>query len=259
MTLTLTYGVRSHAGRVRANNEDAGYASRQVLAVADGVGGGAAGEVASALAITAMTSLENDVDQELDTALRASVLRANHAIHRAVERDAALEGMATTLTVLRLLGCHLGLVHVGDSRAYLLRDGRLSQVTRDDTLVQALVDNGTLTPAEALTHPQRSVIVRALKGNWVEPAVWIREPCRGDRYLLCTDGLSDMVCADAIGETLRMTSPQECADELIELALRGGGRDNVTVIVADVCSSSDSQVAVCPATAVGASERLPLP
>ena len=152
MTLVLSFGARSHVGRVRTNNEDSGYASCRVLAVADGVGGNTAGEVASALAMTAMQSLENDLDHgDLDSAMRALVLRANQAIHRAVEHNAALRGMATTLTAVRLLGCHIGLAHLGDTRAYLLRDGELSQITRDDTLVQDLVDSGRLTPAEALT------------------------------------------------------------------------------------------------------------
>ena len=144
--------------------------------------------------------------------------------------------MGTTLTALRFVGAQVGLVHVGDSRAYLLRGDLLSQITHDDTYVQYLVDSGKLTPDEAKDHPRKSVILRALLGTEVEPDVSIREARAGDRYLLCTDGLSDVVSTDTMLETLRIPDPQECADRLVELALRGGGPDNVTVIVADVVS-----------------------
>ena len=133
-------------------------------------------------------------------------------------------------------------MHVGDSRAYLLRGGELAQITHDDTYVQYLVDSGKLTPDEAKDHPRKSVILRALRGAEVEPDVSIREARDGDRYLLCTDGLSDVVSTETIAETLRIHDPQECADRLVELALRGGGPDNVTVIVADVVNARPGDV-----------------
>jgi protein phosphatase len=145
--------------------------------------------------------------------------------------------MGTTLTALRFRGGQVGLVHVGDSRAYLLRNGVLSQITHDDTYVQYLVDSGKLTPEEAKDHPRRSVILRALLGTEVDPDVSIREARAGDRYMLCSDGLTDVVSAETIAETMQIPDTQECADRLVELALRGGGPDNVTVIVADVINA----------------------
>ena len=169
--------------------------------------------------------------------LREAVLDANRRIAEAVQQSKELEGMGTTLTALRFSGAQVGLVHVGDSRGYLMRGEQLSQITHDDTYVQHLVDSGKLTPDEAKDHPRKSVILRALLGTEVEPDVSIREARAGDRYLLCTDGLSDVVTAETMLETLRIPDLQECADRLVELALRGGGPDNVTVIVADVVNA----------------------
>jgi protein phosphatase len=170
-------------------------------------------------------------------------LDANQRIADAVDRDSQLDGMGTTLTALRFVGSHVGLVHVGDSRAYLLRNTVLSQITHDDTYVQYLVDSGKLTPDEAKDHPRKSVILRALRGAEVEPDVSIREARAGDRYLLCSDGLSDVVSTDTLAETLlQVDDPQECADRLVELALRSGGPDNVTVIVADVANARPGDV-----------------
>ena len=149
-------------------------------------------------------------------------------------QDPHLEGMGTTLTALLFAGGRVGLVHVGDSRAYLVRGGQLTQITHDDTFVQALIDEGRMTAEEASSHPQRSLILRALNGADVEPDLSIREVRIGDRYLLCSDGLSDVVSPDTLLEALQQPDPHESADRLVELALRGGGPDNVTCIVADV-------------------------
>lgn len=238
MALYLRYAVRSDLGLVRNNNEDSVYAGPRLLAIADGMGGHAAGEVASKIVISTMEPLDEDrrID-DLMGALRDAVAEANHGIADAVAQKNELEGMGTTLTALRFVGGQVGLVHVGDSRAYLLRNNLLTQITHDDTYVQYLVDSGKLTPDEAKDHPRKSVILRALLGTEVEPDVSIREARNGDRYLLCSDGLSDVVSTDTILETLRITDVQECADRLVELALRGGGPDNVTVIVADVINA----------------------
>jgi protein phosphatase len=238
MALYLRYAVRSDLGLVRNNNEDSVYAGPRLLAIADGMGGHAAGEVASKIVIGTLEPLDEDrrID-DLMRALRDTVVEANHRIADAVKQRNELEGMGTTLTALRFVGSHVGLVHVGDSRAYLLRNGALAQITHDDTYVQYLVDSGKLTPDEAKDHPRKSVILRALLGTDVEPDVSIREARAGDRYLLCSDGLSDVVSAETIAETLQIEDPQECADRLVELALRGGGPDNVTVIVADVVNA----------------------
>jgi len=171
-----------------------------------------------------------DLLSKLDTAVR----EGNSAIAAQVEADPELEGMGTTLTAILFAGNRLGLVHIGDSRGYLLRDGELTQITKDDTFVQTLVDEGRITLEEAHSHPQRSLIMRALTGHEVEPTLIMREARAGDRYLLCSDGLSDPVSHDTILEALQISDTAESADRLIELALRGGGPDNVTVVVADV-------------------------
>jgi protein phosphatase len=235
MTLTLRYAVRSDRGLVRGNNEDAVYAGPRLLAIADGMGGHAAGEVASKLVIGSLERLDEDRPLgDMLYALRNAVEDANHDLAGAIAGDKKLEGMGTTLTALRFTGRQVGLVHVGDSRAYLLRNGHLSQITHDDTYVQSLVDSGRLTPEEASHHPRKSVILRALMGSDVEPDVSIREARARDRYLLCTDGLTDVVTATTIQEALSEGEPQEAADRLVDLALRGGGPDNVTCVVADV-------------------------
>jgi serine/threonine protein phosphatase PrpC len=238
MALFLRYAVRSDLGLVRTNNEDSVYAGPRLLAIADGMGGHAAGEVASKIVITTLEPLDEDrrID-DLMGALRQAVAEANTGIADAVKQRKELDGMGTTLTALRFVGGQVGLVHVGDSRAYMLRNDQLSQITHDDTYVQYLVDSGKLTPDEAKDHPRKSVILRALLGTDVEPDVSIREARHGDRYLLCSDGLSDVVSAETILDAMRIPDPQESADRLVELALRGGGPDNVTVIVADVINA----------------------
>ncbi|MGY0502460.1 PP2C family protein-serine/threonine phosphatase [Nocardia sp. FBN12] len=235
MTLVLRYTARSDRGLVRGNNEDSVYAGARLLALADGMGGHAAGEVASQLMIAALAHLDDDepgddILGKLDHATHSG----NAAIADHVEAEPELDGMGTTLTAILFAGRKLGMVHIGDSRAYLLRDGELTQITRDDTFVQSLVDEGRITPEQAHTHPQRSLIMRALTGNEIEPTLIMREARAGDRYLLCSDGLSDVVSDETIGNTMREGNTDECADRLIELALRSGGPDNVTVVVADV-------------------------
>jgi PPM family protein phosphatase len=238
VALILHYAVRSDLGLVRSNNEDSVYAGPRLLAIADGMGGHAAGEVASKIVISALEGLDEDRPvADLLGALRDAVLEANRRIAEAVRSSKELEGMGTTLTALRFAGGQVGLVHVGDSRGYVMRGDQLAQITHDDTYVQYLVDSGKLTPDQAKEHPRKSVILRALLGTEVEPDVSIREARAGDRYLLCTDGLSDVVTAETILETLRIPDAQESADRLVELALRGGGPDNVTVIVADVVNA----------------------
>ncbi|WNG87742.1 protein phosphatase 2C domain-containing protein [Mycobacterium sp. ITM-2016-00317] len=235
MTLVLRYAARSDRGLVRANNEDSVYAGARLLALADGMGGHAAGEVASQLVIAALAHLDDDEPGgDLLSKLDSAVREGNAAIAAHVEADPELEGMGTTLTAILFAGNRLGLVHIGDSRGYLLRDGELTQITKDDTFVQTLVDEGRITAEEAHSHPQRSLIMRALTGHEVEPTLIMREARAGDRYLLCSDGLSDPVSHDTIAEALQLEDVAESADRLIELALRGGGPDNVTVVVADV-------------------------
>ncbi len=267
MTLVLRYAARSDRGLVRANNEDSVYAGARLLALADGMGGHAAGEVASQLVIAALAHLDDDEPGgDLLGKLEAAVRAGNSAIAAQVEMEPDLEGMGTTLTAILFAGNRIGLVHIGDSRGYLLRDGELTQITKDDTFVQTLVDEGRITREEAHSHPQRSLIMRALTGHEVEPTLTMREARAGDRYLLCSDGLSDPVSDETILEALQIPDVAESAYRLIELALRGGGPDNVTVVVADVVdydygqtqpilagavSGEDDQQVTLPNTAAG--------
>ncbi|MFG2683767.1 Stp1/IreP family PP2C-type Ser/Thr phosphatase [Streptomyces sp. NPDC048392] len=237
MSLSLRFAAGSHKGMIREGNEDSGYAGPRLLAVADGMGGQAAGEVASSEVISTIVALDDDVPgSDVLTSLGAAVQRANDQLRQMVEEDPALEGMGTTLTALLWTGQRLGMVHVGDSRAYLLRDGVLTQITQDHTWVQRLVDEGRITEEEAGTHPQRSLLMRALgSGDHVEADLSIREVRPGDRYLLCSDGLSGVVSHQTLEDTLASyQGPEETVQELIQLALRGGGPDNITLIVADV-------------------------
>ncbi|MFJ9704288.1 Stp1/IreP family PP2C-type Ser/Thr phosphatase [Streptomyces sp. NPDC101234] len=237
MSLSLRFAAGSHKGMIREGNEDSGYAGPRLLAIADGMGGQAAGEVASSEVISTLVTLDDDVPgSDILTSLGHAVQRANDQLRAMVEEDPQLEGMGTTLTALLWTGQRLGLVHVGDSRAYLLRDGVLTQITQDHTWVQRLVDEGRITEEEATTHPQRSLLMRALgSGEHVEPDLSIREVRAGDRYLICSDGLSGVVSHQTLEETLASyQGPQETVQELIQLALRGGGPDNITVIIADV-------------------------
>ncbi|MFP5021146.1 PP2C family protein-serine/threonine phosphatase [Pseudonocardia phyllosphaerae] len=236
MTLVLRYSARSDRGLVRQNNQDAVYAGPRLLALADGMGGHAAGEVASSLVISALAPLDEDVPgDDLLAELRDATHEGNDAISRHVAEAPDLEGMGTTLTAILFAGSRLGMVHVGDSRAYLLRHGEFHQITKDDTFVQSLIDEGRITEEEAHTHPQRSLLLRAITGQDVDPSLSIREARAGDRFLLCSDGLSGPVSDETLQHTLEdYADPRECADRMIELALRGGGPDNITCIVADV-------------------------
>jgi serine/threonine protein phosphatase PrpC len=236
MTLVLRYSARSDRGLVRQNNQDAVYAGPRLLALADGMGGHAAGEVASSLVISALAPLdEDDPGDDLLAELREATVEGNAAITRHVADAPDLDGMGTTLTAILFAGSRLGLVHIGDSRAYQLREGVFSQITKDDTFVQSLIDEGRITEEEAHTHPQRSLLLRAITGQDVDPSLTIREARAGDRYLLCSDGLSGVVSDETLADTLQAyRDPRECADRMIELALRGGGPDNITCIVADV-------------------------
>ncbi len=236
MTLRLRYSVRSHVGKVRDGNEDSAYAGSRLALVADGMGGHAAGEVASSAVVATMAQLDDDeAGLDLLEVLAAAVQAANDHLRAMVDANSALDGMGTTLTAMLSSGTRLGLAHVGDSRAYLLRDGEFSQLTHDQTLVQRMVDEGRITLEQAERHPQRSLLTQALDGRaGVEPDLSVREARRGDRYLLCSDGLSGYVSHDLMGETLDIPDPDQAAERLIALALEAGAPDNVTVVIADV-------------------------
>jgi serine/threonine protein phosphatase PrpC len=234
--LGIRYAVRSDVGLNRPGNEDSVYAGAQLLAIADGMGGYAGGEVASAAVIEAMRPLDTQIPAgELINALDYAVRRADRALHDIVRADPSLLGMGTTLTALLWSGSQLGLVHIGDSRAYLVRDGEVFQITHDHTLVQALLDEGRITAGEVESHPQRCLLLRALGHGHPEPDLQLREARPGDRYLLCSDGLHDVAAAGAIARVLlEVSDPDQAAADLIALAIDGGGPDNISCIVADV-------------------------
>jgi len=264
----LRSAARSDVGLVRSGNEDSGYASDHLLVVADGMGGHAAGELASAAAIATMSEVE---PAGLDDS--AALERLSQAVETTSERIAdvvaaqpELAGMGTTLTALAWLGGEpprVAVLHVGDSRAYLLRDGVFTQVTRDHTYVQSLIDSGRITAEEALTHPRRNLLMRAIDGvHPAEPDVSVREARAGDRYLVCSDGLSGYVHDDRVAALLALADPTAVVTALVDAALENGAPDNVTCVVADVVAVDGAHEAETPVV-VGAAgearnrERLP--
>ena len=206
-----------------------------MLALADGMGGHAAGEVASSLAIAELAPLNDaNAGADLVAELRDGIARANSAIAGRVAEDPEVAGMGTTLTAMLFHHGKVAIAQVGDSRAYVFRDGSLSQITKDETLVQSLVDAGEVSLEEARTHPQRSVVLRAMTGSDLDPSLEIREARAGDRYLICSDGLTDFVTPEALAEALRIPRPESCTERLVRLAMLADSHDNVTCIVADV-------------------------
>ena len=240
MSLSLRYAARSHVGLIRDGNEDSGYASARLLVIADGMGGQAAGEIASAVAVETLaeldsphtTGLSGDPVRDLDDRVKL----ANTKIRGIIAQRPELEGMGTTVTALFLAGgSHLAFAHIGDSRAYRLRGGVLEQISTDHTWVQRLIDEGQITPEEAERHPQRSLLMRALgTTSEVDLDLTVLDLQAGDRFLLCSDGLSGFVPFNTLASTLSgYGDPHHAAETLIQHALRGGGADNITCIVAD--------------------------
>lgn len=240
MSLSLRYAARSHVGLIREGNEDSGYASSRLLVIADGMGGQAAGEIASAVAVETLaeldsphtTGLTGDPVRDLDDRVKL----ANDKIRALITQQPELEGMGTTVTALFLAGGnHFAFAHIGDSRAYRLRGGVLEQISTDHTWVQRLIDEGQITEDEAGRHPQRSLLMRALGTTAeVDLDLTVLDLQAGDRYLLCSDGLSGFVPFNTLASTLSgYGDPHQAAETLIQHALRGGGADNITCIVAD--------------------------
>ncbi len=239
MTIALRYAARSDVGLVRSNNQDSAYAGPHLLVVADGMGGHAGGDIASSVAVAHLAPLDDEAhgpDDALDELGRA-LNEAHEELLALAEETPELAGLGTTVTALLRSGNKLAMAHIGDSRAYLLRDGELTQVTTDHSFVQHLVNTGKLTPEEAEHHPQRSVLLRVLGDFDMEivPDLSVREARAGDRWMLCSDGLSGVVSHDTITDVLReIEDTGECAETLVGFALRGGAPDNVTVVVGDI-------------------------
>ncbi|WP_084125103.1 PP2C family serine/threonine-protein phosphatase [Demequina sp. NBRC 110054] len=239
MYIAFNFAARSDVGLVRANNQDSAYAGPQLLVVADGMGGAAGGDIASSIAVGRLAALDGEAhgpDEALEE-LKNSIADAHAEIVARADNDPELSGLGTTVTALLRAGATLHMAHIGDSRAYLLRDGSLDQVTTDHSFVQHLVDTGRLSAAEAEHHPKRSMLLRVLGDIDADVPVDIsvRETRPGDRWMLCSDGLSGVVSRATLEETLaEIEDPGDCADALVGLALAAGAPDNVTCIVADV-------------------------
>lgn len=258
MTIALRYAAYSDVGHIRGGNEDSGYAGPYLLAVADGMGGYEGGEIASSIAVSALQPHDGDtLGSEMVEVLKDALDQANNSIAQQVIDNPRLENMGTTVTAMLWSGARFALIHVGDSRAYLLRNGELSQITHDHTLVQTLVDENKITKEEAETHPQRSLILRALNGQGkVDPDTKVVEAELGDRFLLCSDGLSGVVSDDTIQETLRSEPNLDAAARrLIDLANRGGGPDNITAVIADVIDTAADEPSVAPVVVGAADQR----
>ena len=279
--LRLHYSAISDVGRVRKDNQDSGYAGPWLLTVCDGVGGAARGDIASSTAVSELRELDaapptpaaqepatlvdtpavSDADPADDspstpsdgtpapTGGRALLDRVAHQLHEAhvrigrlVDDDPALNGTSTTATVALFDGARLGIGHVGDSRAYLFRDGEISQLTTDHTFVQSLIDEGRITEAEARTHPHRNLILKALDGiHEAEPDLFVLEVVAGDRLLLCSDGASGVLDDGRLADVLSMGTPDFAAVELVRASLEAGSSDNVTCLVADVVTAEQAE------------------
>ncbi|MDX3853294.1 MerR family transcriptional regulator [Streptomyces sp. AK02-01A] len=234
--LGIRYAALSDTGLVRESNQDTVYAGSRLLAVADGYGSG--GAPASAAAVDALKSLETDSIPagNLLNVLEDAIDQAKQAVHGVSGAGPSSEEAGTTLTAMLWTGSQLALVHIGDSRVYLLRDGELFQITQDHTMVQSMVDEGRINPEEAVSHPQRSLLIRAL-GQGVDgtPDMRLHDAQREDRYLLCSDGLSTVVPTEEIRRVLSdISDPEQAVRELVALANGSGGPDNVSCVVADV-------------------------
>jgi protein phosphatase len=250
----LNWGVATDVGQVRTNNEDTSLIGDDLFVVADGMGGHRAGEVASQVAAAAVRA--HFADRTVD-GLRAAVEEANREVFEQQANDPDLEGMGTTLVAIALIddgngpGQELAFANVGDSRIYRFRDGALEQISADHTLVDEMVRDGRLSAEEARVHPRRHIVTRALGiDRSVDVDVGEVEPFRGDRFVLCSDGLTDEVDDSRIASVLRrLADPTEAANELVRVALESGGRDNVTVVVVDVTDDDDKALAASAALA----------
>jgi PPM family protein phosphatase len=239
MTLQLRYVAHSEIGLIRKNNQDSGYASPHLLVVADGMGGAAAGDLASAVAIDTIRKIDAPTTgQEMLEVLAGAIHQANDKIADLVESDLSLEGMGTTVTGAMFDGAQLGLAHIGDSRAYLLHDDHLQRLTHDHTWVQSLVDDGKISENEAAMHPHRSLLLKVLNGQPTnDPDLAVVPVVAGDRLMFCSDGVCGLIDDDVIEAALRLPDVSDAAQRLVGEALQEGGIDNITVIVADVVES----------------------
>jgi PPM family protein phosphatase len=259
MTLQLRYVAHSEVGLIRKNNQDSGYASPHLLLVADGMGGAAAGDLASAVAIDTIRKIEAPTKGEQMLEVLADAIHdANAKIAELIESDVSLEGMGTTVTGAMFDGVELGLAHIGDSRAYLFRDGRLERLTHDHTWVQSLVDDGKISETEAAMHPHRSLLLKVLNGQPTNDPDLIRVPVKaGDRFMFCSDGVCGLIDEEVIEAALQIPDLDKAVERLVAESLHEGGIDNITVIVADVVESEGSDGVIVLGAASGDPIRAP--
>jgi serine/threonine protein phosphatase PrpC len=257
MTLQLRFVTHSEIGLIRKNNQDSGYASPHLLVVADGMGGAAAGDLASAVAIDTIRKIEGPTaGEDMLDVLVAAIHQANDKIAELVESDLSLEGMGTTVTGAMFDGAQLGLAHIGDSRAYLFRDDHLERLTHDHTWVQSLVDDGKISETEAAMHPHRSLLLKVLNGQPTnDPDLAMVPVAVGDRLMFCSDGVCGLIDDDVIEAALQLPDLNDAAERLVVAALHEGGIDNITVIVADVVESGGTDEVVV----LGAASEHPIP
>ncbi len=260
--LRLRFAAVSDVGRVRKDNQDSGYAGPWLIAVCDGVGGAARGDIASATAISQLRKIDvpptDDPDHDLLARVAGALHRAHDRIGELVDEDPALNGTSTTATLALFDGSRVGIGHVGDSRGYLFRDGEISQITSDHTFVQTLIDEGRITEEEARVHPHRNLILKALDGvHEAEPDLFVLELAPGDRLLLCSDGASGVLTDGRLADILNSGSPEYAAVELVRASLEAGSSDNVTCLVAEVVVDDGSPLAE-PLVVGAAAERRPM-
>ena len=257
MVYSLRFEAHSEVGRIRKNNQDAGYASPTMLVVADGMGGAAAGDLASAVAVTTARDADGHFGgEEMLTHMEGIVEDANTHLFELVAQDLTLDGMGTTFCGAMFDGAQLGLTHIGDSRCYLLRDGELRQLTHDHSWVQQLIDEGRLTPEQAANHPHRSLITRVLNGQReIHADLELIDVHPGDRIMFCSDGLSGLVEDERIREFLSEPELNVAIRELAAAANHAGGHDNITVVLADVMDQDDALDTAPPQLVGSAVER----
>ncbi len=234
MALSLRFSAVSDIGR-RKKNDDSGYAGPHFVMVADGMGGAPHGDLASSVAVQTMQRLDTDAPDDMLEALAGAVHRANDRLAELIEEDAATEGMGTTVTAALFDGTRIGVVHLGDSRGYLWRDGELLRISQDHSWVQSLIDEGRISEEEAAVHSHRSLLLKVLDGRHDnDPDLTLYDVQAGDRILLCSDGLSGFVDHERLERVLSIGSAEAVANELVQLALESNSNDNITVVVADV-------------------------
>ncbi len=245
MTTHAKSAALSNVGKIRSNNQDSGYAGTQLFVVADGMGGHAGGDVASAIAIRRIRETDRVYTSPGDAefALQSSLIAANQLLAETVFEHQELTGMGTTVSAMLRVGDSMAIAHIGDSRIYLFREGELSQITADHTFVQRLVDSGRITPEEAAVHPRRSVLMRVLGDVDAAPEIDTATlgTQRGDRWLICSDGLSSYLAEERIKKAMAMgLDAEQTARRLVKETLDHGAPDNVTVVIVDVDESGDS-------------------